>query len=164
MEGDLTNSMKENNELRIVLDTWHKQKKRIVLVTGVFDILHHAHKTFLTKAKEQGDVLLVGIESDVRVKKMKGDERPINSQQVRLANLKELNIATHVFILPEVFNGREDYLALLQIVKPAVLAVSAHTPHQDSKRALLKEVGAELKIVMEKDETVSTTKLIEKFS
>lgn len=147
-------------ELTQVVTTWHQEKRKIVLVTGVFDILHHAHEMFLQKAKAAGDVLIVGLESDVRVKKMKGEGRPINTAQTRMNNLEKLGIATHIFILPETFNKREDYLGLLQLIKPAVLAVSAHTPHQDSKSELMKEIGGELKVVMAEDTSISTTKML----
>jgi len=70
-------------QIEVVLHKARSEKQTVVLVTGVFDIFHSEHKVFLQKAKQAGDILLVGIESDVRVTQIKGPGRPINSQQKR---------------------------------------------------------------------------------
>ena len=93
-------------------------KKNKVLVTGVFDLLHKEHIEFLKKASDLGDYLIVGIESDVRVKQMKGESRPINAQKVRKENLEKLNLANEVFILPEQFSRPEDHIKLIKKIKP----------------------------------------------
>ena len=59
-------------------------KQTTVLATGVFDVLHIEHIRFLAAAKQQGDRLIVGVESDVRVRAMKGPGRPLHDEQVRL--------------------------------------------------------------------------------
>lgn len=132
----------------------------LVLVTGVFDILHQEHIAFLQKAKAQGTKLIVGVESDVRVRAMKGDGRPVNSQLVRVANLEKLGIANEVFVLPEQFSKTEEHLALLQKIKPAVLAVSENTPHLESKRKLMAEIGGRVVVVHPHNPNISTTILL----
>ncbi|MCA9370271.1 adenylyltransferase/cytidyltransferase family protein, partial [Candidatus Woesebacteria bacterium] len=92
------------------LQTSHQ--KPIVLVTGVFDILHHAHVAFLHAAQQLGGTLIVGVESDVRVKILKGENRPINSAQKRVEEIENIKIAHCVFILPELFSKPEHYLHL----------------------------------------------------
>lgn len=134
----------------------------IVLVTGVFDVLHAEHEYFLRQAKALGGRLIIGIESDVRVKKLKGPDRPINSQNVRQQNLYTLGIADEVFILPEQFDSPEDHRALLLQVKPDILAVSSHSPHIDKKIQLMKEIGGRLEIVHEHNPAISSTILIER--
>lgn len=138
-----------------------KSKKRI-LVTGVFDVLHEEHLQFLQKAKSLGDFLIVGIESDIRVKQIKGEGRPINSQAVRKKNLEKLRIADEVFILPEQFNKPEDHIALIGKVRPDFLAVSSHTHHLDKKQAILEQFGGKVVVVHEHNPKVSTTKLLQK--
>lgn len=150
------NTPKVNIEIQIML----QQKK--VLVTGVFDILHQEHINFLRKAKKLGDILVVGIESDVRVKKMKGVGRPINSQITRKQNLEALNIAHEVFILPEHFSKPEDHSALVQKLKPDFLAVSSHTKHLEEKRKILKECGGEVVVVHEHNPKISTSLILQK--
>lgn len=131
-----------------------------VLVTGVFDVLHTEHKTFLEKAKELG-YLIVGVESDVRVTAMKGQGRPIHSQQERVKNLEALGVADEVFILPEEFFLPEHHRSLIQSIEPDYLAVSSHTKHIDKKQKIMSECGGSVVIVHEHNPEVSTTLLLE---
>ncbi|MFZ5438330.1 MAG: adenylyltransferase/cytidyltransferase family protein [Patescibacteria group bacterium] len=131
-----------------------------VLVTGVFDVLHQEHINFLLAAKKYGTKLVIGLESDHRVRQLKGKNRPIFNQQQRKKNLEKLAIADKVFILPEKFNTKADHLRLIKKLKPAVLAVSSHTAHLKEKQAIMKEVGGELKIVYQHNPAVSSSKLI----
>ncbi len=150
------------DEVQILAELAHQDGKKVVLVTGVFDILHSEHSLFLEKARALGDVLLVGIECDERVKKMKGQGRPIHSAVVRLGKLEKWGIAAAVFILPEEFDAVDDYRLLLNRLQPSLLAVSSHSPHLDSKRQLMAEVGGEVVIVHQHNPAVSTTILLEK--
>src|SRR3990172_12032671 len=59
---------------------WRSLGKKIVLVTGVFDLLHDEHRNFLKVAKKAGDFLIVGLESDTRVRALKGVGRPVHDQ------------------------------------------------------------------------------------
>lgn len=136
--------------------------KKKVLVTGVFDVLHQEHFNFLLAAKKYGTELIVGLESDSRVRQLKGDNRPIFSQQQRKKNLEKLAIADKVFILPEKFNSKADHLQLINKLKPDILAVSSHTAHLKEKQAIMKEVGGELKIVYQHNPAISSSKLINK--
>ncbi len=136
-------------------------KKTKVLVTGVFDVLHQEHLNFLKAAKLEGDVLVVGLESDERVKKLKGSSRPINSINTRLKNLRQLGIANKIFTLPKKFNQSADHLALINQIKPDILAVSSHTPNLPAKRRLLKQIGGKVKVVHLKNPKLSTSKLLQ---
>lgn len=136
--------------------------KKIVLVTGVFDVLHLEHKQFLINAKTYGSILIVGIESDTRVRQLKGENRPINSQKVRKKNLLKWKIADEVFVLPEKFSTPQDHETLIKKIKPAVLAVSSHTPNLDKKRAILQKYGARVIVVHKHNSKISSTKIIEK--
>jgi cytidyltransferase-like protein len=136
------------------------KKTEKVLATGVFDILHQEHINFLKKAKEFGS-LYVGLESDVRVRKIKGEGRPINSQEVRKQNLEDLGIADQVFILPETFDVPEERLKLLKELSPNVLAVSSNSPHLENKARLMQEIGGRVAIVHQFNPEFSTTKIID---
>ncbi len=131
----------------------------VVLVTGVFDVLHEEHVAFLRKAKALG-WLLVGVESDVRVAEMKGPSRPVNPAQRRVSTLEELQIADAVFVLPDHFNTPAAHEALIAEVRPRYLAVSAHTAHLDKKQAILAKHGGEVKVVHEHNPAVSSTILL----
>lgn len=134
-------------------------KQQLVLATGVFDILHQEHITFLQKAKALG-YLIVGLESDERVRKIKGPGRPINTADARMANLEKLAIADEVFILPRQFDAPADHKALLERIQPDILAVSSHTAHIEKKSQLMKELGGRVEIVHQHNPEVSTTQLL----
>ncbi len=132
----------------------------LVLATGVFDLLHQAHLDFLQRAHQVGDYLLVGIESDIRVKKLKGSKRPIDSQELRLKKLTVQSSVDTAFILPEKFDQPHQHLRLIEEIHPDVLAVSGHTPNLKQKRAILSQVGGEVKVVYQRQPYVSTTQII----
>jgi len=138
--------------------------KTIVLVTGVFDVLHSEHQKFLIKAKQQGDILLIGLESDIRVKQLKGSHRPINPINIRLKNLADLNITDYVFSLPQKFNLKKDHQNLIKQIKPHILAISSRTPNQPLKKKILEKYGGKIKVVLPHNPKVSTTRLIHRNS
>lgn len=134
--------------------------EQVILVTGVFDLLHQEHENFLRKAKALGGKLVVGVESDSRVRKIKGLGRPINAQALRCQNIRNLAIADEVFVLPEEFNSPDDHRVLLSKIKPTILAVSSHSPHLSAKERLMQEIGGKVVVVHEHNPEISTTKLI----
>jgi D-beta-D-heptose 7-phosphate kinase/D-beta-D-heptose 1-phosphate adenosyltransferase len=83
---------------------------RIIFVNGTFDILHVGHIKLLNFAKSLGDYLLVGIDSDERVKKLKGNNRPINNQYERKFLLENLKSVDEV----SVFNNDSELLNLIE--------------------------------------------------
>jgi rfaE bifunctional protein nucleotidyltransferase chain/domain len=90
--------------------------KRIVFTNGCFDILHRGHVTYLAEAKKLGDLLVLGVNSDASVKRLKGPERPINNEEDRryvLSQLKSVDFA-------EIFT-EDTPLNLILKVKPQVL-------------------------------------------
>lgn len=138
----------------------HKNNSTIVLVTGVFDVLHSEHVAFLNKAKLQGDVLIIGVESDKRVRQIKGEGRPIHTAEDRVGALLELGISDQIFILPDNFSTPQDHTGLIQTIKPSVLAVSSHTKHLDKKKQILASVGGVVSIVHDHNPGISTTQIL----
>lgn len=148
------------HSVQVVLEKAREKKQRVVLATGVFDIFHGEHRTFLQKAKEAGDVLIVGIESDVRVQALKGPSRPIVNEHDRWKMLVDQELADAVFVLPEEFSEYEHFLAFIKTVHPHVLAVSSHTNHLDKKREIMEHVSGKVEVVHEHNNRVSTTLLV----
>lgn len=136
--------------------------QKVILVTGVFDLIHEEHQRFLSKAKALGGLLIVGVESDARVRKIKGEGRPVNSEEQRAASLAALETVDGVFILPDKFDKPEHHQALISAIKPDYLAVSSHTKHLEAKRRILEEFGGEVAVVHEHNPAMSTTILLEK--
>lgn len=132
----------------------------VVLATGVFDLLHQEHKLFLQKAREHGDILLVGIESDVRVRALKGSGRPVQSAEVRCQAVSALSTVSAAFILPESFATPEAHRALIGLVRPNILAVSSHSLHLEKKKAILQEFGGDVVVVHQHNPEISTSRLL----
>jgi len=95
---------------------WRLKSKTIAFTNGVFDILHQGHIAVLAKAASFADILIVGINSDSSVKKLKGDSRPINNQQSRAFVLASLIMVDAVVIFDE-----ETPLELIKKIQPDVL-------------------------------------------
>jgi len=139
---------------------FHHEGRKLVFASGVFDVLHQEHVNFLTKAKAAGDVLVVAIESDVRVRQIKGEGRPVHSQNDRKAKLESLGMIDLVFILPENFSQPPQHRQLIDEVRPDIFAVSSHTSHLDKKRAIVESFGGKLEVVHEHNPAISTTLLL----
>lgn len=131
--------------------------KKIVLVGGCFDLLHFGHISFLKEAKSHGDRLVVALESDESVKKMKGDARPIHSQAQRKEMLEALLFVDEVISLPPM-HGDRDYFEMVRDVKPSVIAITEGDPLMVNKSKQAKEIRAEL-VVIPKIHTPSTSQL-----
>ena len=86
----------EAAELSSVLEEWRREGKRIVFTNGCFDVLHRGHVNYLRFAREKGDVLIVGVNSDASVSRLKGPERPVNPLDDRLAVLAALEMVDAV--------------------------------------------------------------------
>ena len=90
--------------------------KKIVFTNGCFDILHRGHVTYLSEARKLGDLLVIGLNSDESVKRLKGPERPINKEEDRAYVLSQLKSVDFVEIFTE-----DTPLNLILKVKPKVL-------------------------------------------
>lgn len=92
------------------------QGKRIVFTNGCFDILHRGHVTYLTEARKLGDLLVVGVNSDASVKRLKGPSRPINNENDRSYVLSQLKAVDFTEIFTE-----DTPLNLILKVQPKIL-------------------------------------------
>ena len=97
--------------------TWHRRSKNIIVFTnGCFDVIHRGHIEYLEFCKAQGDVVVVGLNSDKSVKTIKGPERPINNQHDRAAVLAALEVVDYITVFDE-----PDPLNLIKKIKPDIL-------------------------------------------
>lgn len=90
--------------------------KKIVFTNGCFDILHLGHVEYLNEAKAEGDALIIGLNSDESVRRLKGPDRPINNEQDRKAMLLNLKAVDCVQIFTE-----QTPLEIIKLIKPDVL-------------------------------------------
>lgn len=129
------------------------QNSKIVFTNGCFDILHKGHVSYLQKAKELGDILVVGLNSDRSVKELKGEERPINSQEDRAYLLASLECVDFVII----FDESTPY-ELIKEIAPTFLVKGAD---YEGKEVVGSEFAKEVKLI-EFVEGKSTTNIIKK--
>lgn len=95
------NYVKNIDELTAIRNNLKQQNKKVVFTNGVFDILHAGHVDYISKAKEKGDVLIVGVNSDSSVKRIKGELRPIVPQHERAFIISSLKPVDYVVIFDE---------------------------------------------------------------
>ena len=77
------------------------RQRKVVFTNGCFDILHYGHISYLAQARQLGDVLVVGLNSDASVKRLKGPSRPVNNQEARAFVLAALEMVDYVVIFEE---------------------------------------------------------------
>lgn len=94
------------------------QGKKLVTINGSFDILHAGHLDFLEEARQQGDILFVGLNSDTSVKEGKGPDRPFIPQHERAAMLAALTCVDYVVIIDAPYNQVQDII--LETVQPSI--------------------------------------------
>lgn len=139
------------------LDQLRGQGKSIVSTNGCFDILHVGHVRILKQSKGLGDVLVVGINSDASVKKLKGEDRPINNQDDRAELLSSLECVDIVSIFDE---GTP--VEFLKVVKPNIHVKGADYKPQDLEETpVVESFGGRVEILPLVPQK-STTSLVEK--
>ncbi|GAA8002294.1 D-glycero-beta-D-manno-heptose-7-phosphate kinase [Helicobacter pylori] len=137
--------------LEKLLETLDQQK--IVFTNGCFDLLHKGHASYLQKAKALGDILIVGLNSDSSVKRLKGDKRPIVSEKDRAFLLASLSCVDYVVVFEE-----DTPIKLIQALKPDILVKGADYLN---KEVIGSEFAKETRL-MEFEEGYSTSAIIEK--
>ncbi|MGX2982198.1 D-glycero-beta-D-manno-heptose-7-phosphate kinase [Helicobacter sp. 23-1045] len=142
----------EVDDLKLIADL-KKDGKKIVFTNGCFDILHFGHISYLRKAKSFGDILVVGLNSDDSVRRLKGDLRPINDESDRAQILKELECVDFVIIFDE-----STPLNLIKQIRPDILVKGAD---YEGKEVVGSEIVPDVRLV-EFVEGKSTSKIVEK--
>ncbi len=113
---DITDKIITLEEAKSLFSSGLRTQKRIVFTNGCFDLLHRGHVYYLSKAREMGDVLVVGLNSDGSVAKLKGPGRPVNDQQARAEVLGALSSVNYIIIFPE-----DTPLNVILTIRPHIL-------------------------------------------
>ncbi len=108
------------DEMRAERGRLHAEGKTLVFTNGCFDILHRGHVEYLSKASDMGDVLVVGLNTDASVKRLKGESRPINDEQARALILASLGFVDAVVLFDE-----DTPYELIKAIRPDVLVKGA---------------------------------------
>ncbi|MFH1147387.1 MAG: D-glycero-beta-D-manno-heptose 1-phosphate adenylyltransferase [Pseudomonadota bacterium] len=149
--------IKPRQELKEQILQVKREGKRVVFTNGCFDILHVGHVRYLEKAKERGNFLVVAVNSDDSVRKIKGPSRPINDEISRAELVAALTPVDAVVVFPE-----ETPYALIDLLRPDVLVKGGDWAEKDIVGAdIVRASGGEVATISFVD-GFSTTRLIEK--
>ena len=147
----------DRRELDARLEHWRAQDLRIGFTNGVFDLLHPGHIKVLAQSRSHCEKLVVGLNSDASVRRLKGKDRPIQSEQARAEVLAGLEAVDLVVVF-----GEDTPLELIRRVKPTVLVKGGdYKPDQVVGREVVKAQGGEV-IVVDLVKGSSTTRIVEK--
>ena len=154
-KSNSTSHIKTFDEIKTLASKLHSQGKKIVFTNGCFDILHVGHVKYLEVAKSYGDVLILGLNADSSVRKLKGPTRPINTQDDRAYILASLESVDYVVIFEE-----ETPYELIKLIKPNVLVKGGD---YEGKEVVGQDIADELKLVQFVDgkSTTNTIKRIQ---
>lgn len=103
-------------DLLFQIEDWKKESKKIVFTNGCFDLVHPGHLSYLLEAANLGDRLIIGVNTDSSVRKIKGEERPINDERSRLQLLASLFFVDAVVLFDE-----DTPADLIEALKPHIL-------------------------------------------
>ncbi len=112
----LRDKIKQREELQGIVERLKKEGKRIVFTNGCFDIVHQGHVLYLEEARQKGDILIVGVNTDSSVREIKGENKPIITQEGRMTVLAALEAVDYVVSFDE-----PDPFALISYLRPQVL-------------------------------------------
>jgi D-glycero-beta-D-manno-heptose 1-phosphate adenylyltransferase len=129
--------------LHSILEEHRRSSRKIVFANGVFDLLHVGHVRYLQAARAEGDLLVVGINSDSSTRKLKGDGRPVLTERARATLVAALRAVDYVVIFDEL-----DVNSLLRELQPDVHAKGTdYTPDTVPERELAAILGIRVAIV-----------------
>lgn len=152
-----SNASADRDELGRRLEGHRRAGRRVVFTNGCFDILHRGHVSFLGRAKALGDVLVVAVNSDAGIRRLKGPGRPINSLDDRLQMLAALNCVDHVIAFDE-----DTPCELIRSFRPDLYVKGGgYTYGQLPEVGWVRAYGGEVKILPVADDH-STTAVIER--
>ncbi len=161
----MNSKIKTIPDLMKITGSFKRERKTIGMVTGCFDILHYEHIQFLSFAKHQADVLIVGIESDKNVRLFKGDSRPVFDFKERSFVLSSIGFVDFVFKIPDLEKDEPRdlfYESLLKKVSPDILITNIYKDYfWKDKKKIMDKLGIKL-IKHDKKPKASSSKIYNK--
>jgi rfaE bifunctional protein nucleotidyltransferase chain/domain len=128
---------------------------RVVLTSGSFDLIHLGHVKYLARAKELGGILVVGVDSDAKIRRRKGDDRPMVPEDERLELLAHQRPVDLIYLKQE----DDPRWGLIKAIQPDVLVLTADHSYGDDELAQLGEIVGEIAVI-ERQASVTTSERI----
>lgn len=149
--------IRKKEDLDCTLSQWRFKSEKIVFTNGCFDILHRGHVEYLTKAAALGSKLVIGLNTDASVKRLKGESRPINDQEARAIILSSLIFTDRIIFFEE-----DTPLELIRYIQPDILVKgSDYKPEDIVGYDIVKAKGGDV-VTIDLTEGFSTTAILEK--
>ncbi|MEO8446253.1 MAG: D-glycero-beta-D-manno-heptose 1-phosphate adenylyltransferase [bacterium] len=135
------------------------ENKKIVFTNGCFDILHKGHASYLNQAKSLGDILIVGINSDSSVKKLKGNDRPVNNENDRAFLIDNLKSVDYAIIF-----GEDTPYELIKEIVPELLVKGGDWKEEDIVGSDIVNAAGGKVLSLNYLDNYSTTNILKKIS
>jgi rfaE bifunctional protein nucleotidyltransferase chain/domain len=133
----------ERQDLNNLLSIWRFKNYKLVFTNGCFDILHLGHVDYLSKARSLGDVLIIGLNTDESVRRIKGSTRPINDEASRAMILASLNVVDAV--VP--FSEDTPYELIRQVIPDILVKGSDYKPHEIVGADIVTDAGGRIETI-----------------
>jgi D-beta-D-heptose 7-phosphate kinase/D-beta-D-heptose 1-phosphate adenosyltransferase len=148
-------------ELKKMIDAHRVLGHKIVCTVGSWDMLHIGHLRYLMKAKEQGDVLVVGVDSDRGIKLYKNPLRPVIPQEERMEMLKYQDCVDYVTLVDDIDEKGKWQYELAKVITPDVF-ITVEGSYPEEQMSALRTHSKEVVMLPRQAESTSTTNIIEK--
>ncbi len=146
----------DRQELAALRERLRAEGKRIVFTNGCFDLLHVGHLRYLQQARELGDVLVIGLNTDASVKRLKGPDRPITPEDERAELLAALRCVNYVTLFDEPVPN-----TVIELLRPDVHVKGGdYTAEQLPEAPLVRSLGGEV-VILPLTPGRSTTRIVE---
>ncbi|MEA3454948.1 MAG: D-glycero-beta-D-manno-heptose-7-phosphate kinase [Campylobacterota bacterium] len=152
-KGQIESKIKDFTQIERIAKRLKSQGRRVIFTNGCFDILHRGHASYLQKAKELGDFLIVGLNSDESVRRLKGESRPVNNLEDRAYLLAALESVDYVVPF-----GEDTPYSLIEKIHPDILVKGAD---YEGKEVVGSDLAGEVRLI-EFVEGKSTSRIIGK--
>ena len=153
----VNNKILNTKHLLEKLDSWKKEHKKIVFTNGCFDLIHLGHIEVLARSADLGDILIIGVNTDSSIKKIKGNNRPIIEESSRAKQLAALEFVDAVVLFNE-----ETPFELINLIQPDVITKGGDYKTEDViGNQTINEKGGEI-IIIPLTQGYSTTTILNK--
>lgn len=155
MNNNIGSKVLSINQLELMAKIWREEGKKIVFTNGCFDILHSGHIKLLQEAKKFGEILIVAVNSDGSIRRIKGDLRPILSLDDRLKVLSAIEYVDNIVVFED-----DTPIKMIEAIRPHTLVKgSDYTINEVVGGKIVESYGGNVKLVELKD-GISTTKIV----
>jgi len=149
------------SELKNIVDAHRTLGHKIVCTVGSWDMLHIGHLRYLIKAKEQGDILVVGVDSDRGIKLYKNELRPVIPQEERMEMLKYQDCVDYVTLIDDIDGSGKWQYELIKTIQPDTF-IATQDSYPEEQLEAIKSYSKDVLVLPRQAESTSTTGIIEK--